>query len=227
MSAKRRAPIRFHAVCQNVSSNMRHFPASHRRAAARSLHRCPGHDRAILTRRGRECKGLDERVAAPVLRDREARPPRARAKSACRNCSALHCKTAIPASRGADCRVRWLRGRDRSIALLYGRVSGAGSLREIVGGLRGQGPCDRRCRRRAAALCLGHGGEGDAGRRTSRSAISSASAKMPRASRSSSPRSPSPASCAPTSCNESAPTASSDPIPRPPNATNKPQYNGP
>ena len=36
---------------------------------------------------------------------------------------------------GADRRVRRLRSRDQLIALLYGQLSGAGSLREIVGGL--------------------------------------------------------------------------------------------
>ena len=39
------------------------------------------------------------------------------------------------AAHGADCRVRRLRSRDQLIALLYGQLSGAESLREIVGGL--------------------------------------------------------------------------------------------
>ena len=39
------------------------------------------------------------------------------------------------AAHGADCRVRRLRSRDQLIALLYGQLSGARSLREIVGGL--------------------------------------------------------------------------------------------
>ena len=41
----------------------------------------------------------------------------------------------LVAAHGADRRVRRLRSRDQLIALLYGQLSGAGSLREIVGGL--------------------------------------------------------------------------------------------
>lgn len=41
----------------------------------------------------------------------------------------------LVAAHGADCRVRRLRSRDQLIALLYGQLSGAESLREIVGGL--------------------------------------------------------------------------------------------
>ena len=41
----------------------------------------------------------------------------------------------LVASYEADRRVRRLRSQDRLIALLYGQLSGAGSLREIVGGL--------------------------------------------------------------------------------------------
>ena len=41
----------------------------------------------------------------------------------------------LVATHGADRRVRRLRSRDQLIALLYGQLSGAGSLREIVGGL--------------------------------------------------------------------------------------------
>ena len=41
----------------------------------------------------------------------------------------------LVAARGADRGVRRLRSRDRLIALLYGQLSGANSLREIVGGL--------------------------------------------------------------------------------------------
>jgi len=41
----------------------------------------------------------------------------------------------LVAAHGADHRVRRLRSRDQLIALLYGQLSGAGSLREIVGGL--------------------------------------------------------------------------------------------
>ena len=41
----------------------------------------------------------------------------------------------LVASHEADRRVRRLRSRDQLIALLYGQFSGAGSLREIVGGL--------------------------------------------------------------------------------------------
>ena len=41
----------------------------------------------------------------------------------------------LVAAHGADHRVRRLRSRDQLIALLYGQLSGSGSLREIVGGL--------------------------------------------------------------------------------------------
>ena len=41
----------------------------------------------------------------------------------------------LVAAHGADSRVRRLRSRDQLIALLYGQLSGARSLREIVGGL--------------------------------------------------------------------------------------------
>ena len=41
----------------------------------------------------------------------------------------------LVAAHGADKHVRRLRSRDQLIALLYGQFSGAGSLREIVGGL--------------------------------------------------------------------------------------------
>jgi len=41
----------------------------------------------------------------------------------------------LVAEHGADCRVRRLSTKDQFIALLYGQLSGASSLREIVGGL--------------------------------------------------------------------------------------------
>ncbi len=94
--------------------------------------RRPGHQDRIPTR---QRQPPDSVVRRPVRRDDRLRPA-----------------GPAPQDRRGDLPDR----RDRRSPERAGVAMGAC----LVQGLRGQGPCDLRCGWRAAALCVGHGGEG-------------------------------------------------------------------